>query len=260
MQQQTRLVLALVATLIGTAAWADGVPTRLADPCCNSRPFAGGYIGAAVGYAQQSVDVLNTAVGAPAFGLTFKDKDASATFGAYVGYNWQRCCDPLVFGVEADFNFLNTSPTAFDIEVFPAGTETTALDSSIDWFGTLRARLGYMIHDHMLLYATGGLAYARADHKFTDNCPACVAGLTDQGTLAQTDSVTKAGWTMGGGGELLHDDRWILRAEALYVDLGSETHDYNFVLPNGGTSSGSAKWDDQFWFARIGLAYRFDHP
>lgn len=259
MQWQTRLFLACMATLVGTAASADGVPSAPADPCCNSRPFAGAYIGAAVGYAQQTVDVLNTAVGAPAFGLTFKDTAASVTFGGYAGYNWQRCCDPWVLGIETDFNFLNASPTALDIEVFPAGTETTFLTSDIDWFGTLRGRIGYMIHEHMLLYATGGLAYARVNHKFFDNCPACQVGLTNQGTVGQTDGSTKAGWTVGGGGEMLHDDRWIFRAEALYVDLGSETHTYNFTLPNGGIVDGSARWDDSFWFARFGVAYRFDH-
>ena len=259
MRREMRLLFACIASLIGTAAQADGVPRVSTDPCCNSQPFAGAYVGAAVGYAQQHVDVLNTAVGAPAFGLTFKDTDASAMFGGYVGYNWQRCCDPLVFGIEADLNYLNGSPTALDIEVFPVGTETTSLKSRIGWFGTLRGRLGYMIHDHMLLYGTAGLALARPDHTFFDDCPACAGGLTNQGTISQTNSVTKAGWTVGGGGELLHDERWLLRAEALYVDLGSETHYYNFVLPGGGTSSGSAKWDDQFWFARVGVAYRFDH-
>ena len=51
---------------------------------------------------------------------------------------------PFLFGIETDFNFLNTSPTAHDIETFPVGTETTSLESSIDWFGTLRGRLGFV--------------------------------------------------------------------------------------------------------------------
>jgi outer membrane immunogenic protein len=219
-------------------------------------PFAGSYLGVAAGYAQQRVEVTSEAPGAPAFGQTFKDNEGGFTFGGYVGYNFQRC-SRVVFGIETDFNYINTSPTAYDIEVFPAGTETTSLESSMDWFGTLRGRLGYAVHNHVLLYATGGLAYGRADHRFNDDCPGCQAGVPGLGSIGQSDSVTKAGWTVGGGSEVLHDDRWFLRAEALYVDLGSETHSGNFALSNGATAGYVAKWDDQFWVARLGVAYKF---
>jgi hypothetical protein len=84
----------LIMSLLGTAAWADGMVQPAAAPCCEA-PFAGAYIGAAVGYGRQRVEILNETVGAPAFGQTFKDNDASVTFGGYVGYNWQRCCSPL---------------------------------------------------------------------------------------------------------------------------------------------------------------------
>ena len=60
--------------------------------------------------------ITNETVGAPSSGVTFKDNDGGVTFGGYAGYNWQRCCSPFVFGVETDINYLNTSPTAFDIE------------------------------------------------------------------------------------------------------------------------------------------------
>jgi outer membrane immunogenic protein len=223
-------------------------------------PFAGAYVGLAAGYAQQRVEVTNEQPGAPAFGQTFSDNEGGFTFGGYAGYNWQRCGHRFVFGIETDFNYLNTSPTAFDIETFAGGlTETTSLESSIDWFGTLRGRLGFVVHDHVLLYATGGLAYGRADHTLGDDCPGCsgtppIAGFA----FSQSNDVTKAGWTVGGGGEFVHDDRWFLRAEALYVDLGSETHFYAVNIPGlTGPVTSAAKWDDQFWVARLGVAYKF---
>ena len=77
------------------------------------------------------------------------------------------------------------------------------------------------VHENLLLYGTGGLAYGKADHKLSDNCPGCVGGFT--GLSGFTRRATKAGWTAGGGAEYLHDIHWFLRAEALYVDLGSET-------------------------------------
>ena len=39
-----------------------------------------------------------------------------------------------------------------------SGTATTTYDAKIDWFGTARGRLGFLVTDQLLLYATGGLA------------------------------------------------------------------------------------------------------
>ena len=261
MTRQILLVLsALVLSLLGTAAWADGMESTAA-PCCGTASFAGAYIGAAVGYASHRAEITNLEEGAPAEGLTFKDRDSSFTFGGYVGYNFQRCCSPFVFGIETDFNYLDTSPTAFDIEPdLGVGTETTSLESSINWFGTLRGRAGYVVHDHVLLYATGGLAYASVDHTLSDDCVGCgTPPGNNLGTFSQSNDKTKVGWTVGGGAELLHDAHWVLRAEALFVDLGSETHTY-VVTVDDLTATSTAKWDDDFWVARLGVAYKFGGP
>ena len=101
----------VVLCLLGTNAWADGVEHSAPTPCCGTASFAGTYIGAAVGIARHRVEITNEEPGAPAFGQTFKDNDSSVTFGGYVGYNFQRCCSPFVFGIETDFNYLDTSPT-----------------------------------------------------------------------------------------------------------------------------------------------------
>lgn len=259
------LTLTFTLSLLGTSAWADGWEGKrpIPPPCVS--PFAGAYVGGAVGYAEQRAEITNVEPGAPAFGQTFSDTEGGFTFGGYLGYNIQRC-SRFVFGVEADFNYLDTSPTAFDREPPGAGgfAETTSLESSIDWFGTLRGRAGYVVHDHLLLYVTGGLAYANVDHTLGDDCPGCgdpvvaVAPAT-YGPFSQSNDKTKVGWTIGGGGELLHDSHWVLRAEALYVDLGSQTHSYT-VAPNDPDFfpvTSSAEWDDRFWVARLGIAYKF---
>ncbi len=266
-----KLSLTVIALgFLGTAAWADGMVQPAAAPCCEA-PFAGAYIGAAVGYARQEVEV--TFLSQIANGLKFRDNDDSFTFGGYVGYNWQRCCSPFVFGIETDFNWQDASPTAFDREPPGSGgsAETTSLESTINWFGTLRGRAGYVVHDRLLIYATGGLAYANVDHKFSDDCVGCgnpgdPVLPSDFGPYSQSNDKTKVGWTIGGGAELLHDTRWVLRAEALYVDLGSETHSYTVqASPTSPSFAGlstttAARWDDQFWVARIGVAYKFDSP
>jgi outer membrane immunogenic protein len=260
MMRQLKLVFwAFGFSVLGTNAWADGMVQHAAAPACCEAPFAGAYFGAALGYGRQRVDIDNESLG-----TNFKDSESGITFGGYVGYNWQRCCSPLVFGVETDFNYLNTSPTAFDVEpgIGPnAGLiETTSLKSRMDWFGTLRARAGYTVHDDWLLYATGGLAYAQVDHTLNDNCVGCATSPLNLGTFQQSNKDSKVGWTAGGGVEFLHDSHWLLRAEALFVDLGSETHTYVVTAPGIGTGTAIANWDDQFWVARLGVAYKFGDP
>ena len=238
--------------------WADGMVQHAAGPACCEAPFAGAYFGGALGYGQERGQILNETIGAPSSGVTFRDTDSGVTVGGYAGYNWQRCCSPLVFGVETDINYLNTSPTAFDIETSTLGTDSTSLKSRMDWFGTLRGRAGFVVHDSWLLYGTAGLAYGEVDHTLTDTCLGCNLGV-NLGNFAQSNKDTKVGWTGGGGVEFLHDTHWVLRGEALYVDLGSETHSYE-ITTSAGTANATAKWDDQFWVARVGLAYKFGDP
>jgi outer membrane immunogenic protein len=257
MRQRSPIFLALVLGVLATNAWADGWEGKHPVPFNCAAPFAGAYLGVATGYAHQRVEATNENPAAgTTFGRKFSDSEGGFTGGGYTGYNWQRCGQRFVFGIEADFNYINTSPTATSVEVFPAGTDTTTLESSMDWFGTLRGRMGFVINDRTLLYATGGLAYGKADHKLNESCISCQAGLV-LGPVAVSHSDTKAGWTVGGGAEYLHDSHWALRAEALYVDLGSTTHTDTVSPPGGGTGTEIVKWDDQFWVARLGLAYKF---
>ena len=98
----------------------------------------------------------------------------------------------------------------------------------MDWFGTLRGRAGVVVHDSWLLYGTAGLAYGEVDHSSAMTALAVVHLRRSIWVIsAQSNKDTKVGWTAGGGAEFLHDTHWLLRAEALFVDLGSETHSYN---------------------------------
>jgi len=241
MVRQSLLLLASTLGLLATPAWADPPPA----------PFTGGYIGLAIGYEGYRVKIDNQTLG-----TSFKDTEGGFTGGGYVGYNWQFCPTWLV-GVETDFNGLTASPTAYDIEVGPTAlTETTSLRSRLDWFGTLRGRLGFLAQANWLIYATGGLAYANVKHTLSDDCVGCGNSALNLGPFSQTNKTTKAGWTVGGGTELLQGSNWLFRAEALYIDLGSENNTYVITAP-AGTARAATSWDDQFWIARVGLGYLF---
>jgi outer membrane immunogenic protein len=233
-----------VLSLFATNAHADGMP----------RPrFGGAYIGVAVGVGEHRVDINNESAA-----TEFRDRDSSVALSAYAGYNWLY--GRFAYGIEADFSYLNTSPTAYDITTGPTTlTETASMESRMFWFGTLRARAGVVVHQDWLLYATGGFAYARIEHTLSDDCVGCGNSPFNLGPFTQSNTGMKTGWTVGGGMEFLRDARWRLRAEALYVDLGSDTHSYVIVTPSA-TATAVAKWDDQFWVARLGLSYAFGTP
>jgi outer membrane immunogenic protein len=242
--------LVLVTSVFGLL----GASVCAAQPVQPLPQFAGTYIGAAVGFGSRKVENENLTLGS-----SFTDQENAATVGGYVGYNWIVCA-PYLLGIEADINYLGGSPTALDIEFGPTGlNETTRLNSAMDWFGTLRGRAGYVFNDVFLVYATGGLAYARVKHTLSDNCVGCGNSPFNLGAFTQSNSGNQVGWTAGGGGELALDSNWLIRGEALFVDLGSDTNSYIVVTPLA-TGNSLGKWTDEFWIGRIGVAYQFDWP
>src|SRR5579863_2043133 len=80
--------------------------------------------------------------------------------GAQMGYNWQQ--GSFVYGLEGDLSGLDfntqmntTLPRNTFGGAFPAPTAIT--NSTIDWYGTLRGRLGWATGP-LLFYGTAGLA------------------------------------------------------------------------------------------------------
>jgi outer membrane immunogenic protein len=220
---------------------------------CMGGAFAGPYAGVQLGFGSTR---SHQDLGAPA-NVGLSDNDRGFTGGGYGGYNVQ--CGRVLFGVETDFNYYGTD-TESDVAVCgtagcgsPIGS--ASFKSSMDWFGTLRGRLGLVGDDHYLIYATAGLAYADVDHSFTTD-------VGPAGPLSSPFSAsrggTQLGWTVGGGVEFMKDENWSLRAEALYVDLGSDDATYTF--DGCGNCSQRINWDDSFWVVRLGLAYHFNRP
>jgi len=64
-------------------------------------------------------------------------------------------------GVETDINLCRRHSTLKPVQ---PNRRHAPRNSKIDWFGTLRERAGYLVIKYLLLYATGGLAYAGVEH------------------------------------------------------------------------------------------------
>jgi outer membrane immunogenic protein len=156
--------------------------------------------------------------------------------GLQLGYNWQFTPNALI-GIETDFNWSRikgTASSSFNWGGLGAGVPGPArfdADQNIKWFGTVRARLGWLPASNFLLYATGGLAYGRVDESvvFTASGNVVVApaficsptALPAPVTCATgATSRTATGWTAGGGFEFAPWHNVSIKTEYLYVNLG----------------------------------------
>jgi len=146
--------------------------------------------------------------------------------GVQAGYNWQF--GQMVHGMETDVQGSTVKGT------FSFGG-ATILETKVDWFGTLRARIGYTPVDRFLVYGTGGLAYGEVRTSIP------VAPLTS--------SRTKAGWTIGAGAEYAMNTNWTIKTEFLYTDLGKSTI--------SSTPSSTLKNEVAFQTGRVGVNYKF---
>jgi outer membrane immunogenic protein len=157
--------------------------------------------------------------------------------GGQIGYNWQGVWHPnLVLGVEADIQGagIEDKRTAFGVD----------FKSSLDYFGTVRGRLGYAFGSS-LLYATGGLAYG---------------GIHNEISAAPVffkKDVTATGYAVGGGWEYKFNPAWSLKAEYQFIDLGR--NDPALAGVNLCTAAAGALKcsDDAFHTIRAGVNYHF---
>src|SRR5262249_19122933 len=105
------------------------------------------------------------------------------------------------------------------------GAAVTNYATQIDWFGTVRGRIGYLWRDGQVLsYVTGGLAYGEVKINGTNIFSGSPTGPAPVFSVAQAfgHSHVNTGWTVGYGteGKLLIPG-WTYKIEALYVDLGT---------------------------------------
>jgi outer membrane immunogenic protein len=174
--------------------------------------------------------------------------------GVQVGYNWQL--SNFLLGVEADFDGLGGSRTrTVSGDIPPVGFGNTFQFSdtaSVRWMSTVRARAGVLATDRLLIFATGGVAFASwsLNHSF-------IGGPNFFISPASTVSETvRTGWAAGGGIEYAVSKDWFLRAEYLYANFGRTTN----VL-----DAPAAPFDTQFIhpetlsvnLARVAASYKF---
>lgn len=240
--------VAFVALSVSSAYAAD-LPTRpytKAPVLAPTYNWSGFYIGGEVGYGWG--DSFQCALcGTPAGIATNRYNIGGVLGGGTAGYNWQLNSN-WVIGVETDFSFANIKGGAPSNADYGCDNGlVNACNTSVDWFGTVRGRVGYTVNN-ALFYGTGGWAYGRAKADI-DNCADTAAG--------DCGSANVNGWAAGGGIEYGFTPNWSTKLEYLHVDLGQ------FVFSNiagSGCYGQNCSSDAKFDIVRVGLNYRFGAP
>jgi outer membrane immunogenic protein len=220
-------------TAVGSARAAD-MPAAPANKA--SAPpapiWTGFYVGANVGYGWDSRTADFS--GTPNIAIEFtggllptllSPSPKGWLGGGQLGYNWQFAT-LLVAGLEADLaatSIKGTTSVSPVVAGFP-DLFTTTLSSSVKWFGTVRARLGYLPAEKLLVYLTGGFAFGETQLNF-NTTEFTFAGNCSFGLRCANGSVSgvKPGWAAGAGVEGMIDPNWSIKAEYLRVDLGTQS-------------------------------------
>jgi outer membrane immunogenic protein len=230
-------VVGLLVIVSGSAAYgADRSvpPTYKAPPAVVADPWNGFYVGLNGGGGVARNRTTDTTV-LPIFGVfgadSFNHTPVGAVFGGQIGWNW-HAAPSLVLGLEADWQWSNQKETVCVSACLPAlgfvGLLSALDEQSVKSFGTVRGRIGWIAPNGALLYATGGAAWARVDETVT------LVGTPDLFTVGTTSGASfshdKTGWTVGAGVETPLWSNWSVKAEYLYVNLGSVTDSFTSAL------------------------------
>ncbi|WP_310352875.1 outer membrane beta-barrel protein [Methylobacterium sp. BE186] len=278
---------AATAALMGAAAAAD-LPRREAPPPVFTPvpvfTWTGFYAGFNAGYAFDASSrrngpfIVNLPAGSPLVvgplapsQVVFGGRNSLDGFsgGGQIGYNYQFTPGSgAVVGIEADAQYVDFGRNRNRFALTPGFAPAPNIAfvnpvglASLDFFGTVRGRLGYA-WDRTLIYGTGGFAYGSGSDE-----------LRFGGFRGNDDFRT--GWTAGGGVEYaLSADSWLnffrasavtFRVEGLYVNLERNNRNngvFAFNTATGATAvlaPGVIARNNPLEFAvvRAGVNYKF---
>ena len=225
-------ILALAGPAVAGDIPAKALPLK-AKAASVVYDWTGFYVGGHFGYGGGSLGPGTNAL--PLQGVLFPHSVTGLTGGYQAGYN-KAVGEHLVVGIEADATF----PTALDQAAF-ARTPPTSFNTTVDYVGTVRGRVGYAV-DRWLPYLSGGFAWGHTHAAINDGSEAVVGHY-------------QPGWTAGLGLEFAISGNWTAEVEYDYVALARQNYDLSgFGLPG-------VALDPRLHLVKLGLNYQFgDSP
>jgi outer membrane immunogenic protein len=204
--------------LLATVSSSVLLTSAALAPAVAQQPYTwtGFYIGVNAGAGSNKADFTETDLGGgfyfPGSPDYWNSNDWGATAGALTGYNWQN--GNLVFGVEADMNWISGRDNA----TLTGGGATTS--TSINWYGTARARLGFSNNSPLMIFLTGGVAVAEVS-----NTARRIGSVT-----SFNSSDVRVAPVFGAGFEYRLAQNTTFRIEGLFADFG----DTSRTIADGG--------------------------
>lgn len=240
------LFVAVVAT---SSASAGDLSSGVVPPSDGYR-WEGAYVGGSIGGAWTNGESFGAASFSGGSGFSVESQlNSSFTGGVQAGYNYQ--IGKIVVGFEGDISYGGAGSETSLFYNQQSGSSFNYIDISVsaklDWYSSLRLRVGLAPNNNILVYATGGLAVGQITmsedgvsiHSYGWSVP----------FVPYSSKTINVGWIAGAGAEYSIDKAWSLRAEALYMSLGTA----QMPAPYSAGYSG----DIEMGVARAGLNYMF---
>lgn len=214
-----KALLLTMAMLVASAA-ASTASAASPMPFSWTGFYVGGQFGGGFGRTSSSFSGFNAGDTAPAV----SPNGTGAIVGAQLGYN--RQFGFFLAGIEADIADAFIKGTASSIS--PNTFFTVPTEQDINWFGTVRGRLGVIPTERLLVFASGGLAYGNVTVS-SISLPVggnCITSSCGSGSA----SGTRTGPAAGGGFEYAWSNYTTFKAEYLYIGLGNLSVTYPITL------------------------------
>lgn len=233
-----RLALLLATSAFVTPALAADVvyneppapAPMVIEPIAQTKTWTGLYLGgqAGVAFGNSSEGAVFDPGNNGLFGGSpdgNDDNNAGFVGGGHIGYDYQLP-NNVVLGAVADLNYIDAETSR---SYTTRGGSTFGTSSEINYLGTVRGRVGYAF-DSVLLYGSGGLAYAGIDNN--NVTPSTAAGSQFNGYKFENDGDdADIGYSVGGGVDVLATQNISFGVEYLYNNLGS--NDQTITGTNG---------------------------
>ena len=192
-----RLLIALAAiTAVTSVASAADMPVKAYNaPTVITDDWRGFYVGVNAGY---NLGKFNPVFGVEGDSTKVNLDDNSPFVGGHAGFLAQT--GMFVVGVEGGFQYWNWKASDPTLATF---------QQEIDWVAYANLRAGLTPVSGLLIYATGGAAWAHSKASITD--------------VADLGANVLMGWNAGVGVEFKINPNWVAGVEYRHYDFGKAT-------------------------------------
>ena len=256
--------VALAALAVAADAGAADLPVKappaLAPLLTN---WSGWYVGVNVALTRHYASTSDVngfgqgGLGPPPYVTPFFDSTVRQLgVGGQVGYNWQFN-NLIVAGVEADLDHVGAkttfAPPTNNLQF--CGNCAASATNELKWLATLRGRVG-ITFGNVLLYGTAGVAWGGVANRWGFGAVgfAGPGGFSD--SIFSVDQV-RSGFIWGGGVEAAVWSHWLIRLEAMRVDLGTSTATFTGIPPFLNAGTFTTRFTNTATIARTALSWKW---